>query len=44
MTLHVARQFINTLLARPTRARTQAWMLDQLELGERAAWHFRWYS
>ncbi len=44
MTMHEARQFINTLVSRPTRARNQAWMLDQLELGERAAWCLRWYQ
>jgi hypothetical protein len=44
MTMHEARQFINTLLSRPTRTRQQAWMLDQVELGERAAWWWRWYQ
>jgi hypothetical protein len=44
VTVYQARQFLNTLLVRPTRNRAQAWMLDQLELGERAAWYLRWYQ
>jgi hypothetical protein len=44
MTTETARLFMNGLLVRPTRDRAQAWMLDQLELGERAAWWWRWYQ